>query len=1237
MIKLLNLSSFIVSVFLISFQLLSQAPENVSINGKTYFVYPHKLKLNPYSDYKYALKKKYFTQLFFDFDTINSDWNKYELKNIRKDIRKDKRRYSQFLSFYHYGYKYKRAIRSNYRPFFEPSYSLDEDIVPSLDSLPDGMYVQYFNDFIAGDSEGNIIIERNKVAGIFSIKNNVLNGKAAWFNLQGDTLKQGIYLNGVKEGEWKLKNHLFFDNKIYSYQRKCIINNDFQPDTLEWNALYSNGLKNGAYRHTNKKRFSIISNEGFYTNNKESGTWIIKASREKNSYICPDRNDLIALQKYTYNSSDSISHQYLIRNKIVQGFPYDIEDFDFASNKYNFRFDLLNYYQINFPIDKNQRNYYRESSNGRYNYYQNILQVLSNEYRYNYGNSTSTYQQLTDQFGKKNLFDGAYESYYPNGQLMFHFNFKDNQLVKEDTLFWDNGKPMDVILPVVDSNQFTRSIFDYTGKMFVQNLYDSKGNFIRTIYDAGAYKQILIEDLVVEYNYPFYYYHAKLDSSTIFKSDTLLISKCWHKLDTIVYKTTTYVPDTRKLIETTYSISGKITNQSETIFDSKFSHAHLESRSYFGDFCLQEKSELEIMHTNIINLISSKNNLDEFASPIYFERKLLKNNIPYSGTIDLKNNLFAQTHSRVGESTIKIPQCGLNKLKRLYKKQKKNHKQKERFDVLDYTHFIRHDINEQIEEVFFSFYWLSSPESFGPSSYNLHSQYIDGQASGKWMFNHIRQNKSIELNFQKNELNGPAIILSNRNEYNDKLISIKPKTIFIENYINNTLQGPALYNLEKTKTETTYLDNEIHGIEINNLEDTYFSLKTYNQGTLNGQSSVFKINSPYDTTYFLKSNFKDGNLYGNAIKYSANGKIEFLFENNTFKQYDTMQMVLEEITLNDGIIGSEKIFDQGLLDVEYQFNSRDSLEFYPSSFYDDFNLIQLKYQLINLKKKRHSKSGGRVYHYGYYDDYYEEDYEDDFEMESEYYDRKYEETKSLIPKNFLNYRILKYYGNGQVAREGELFGSDKVGNWKHYSYDGKLLYEINYADTSIQINDSLSFQSRGTFTLYDTLGTKISQSYIIKSFEKYDCSNNDHYTIRQFYTFWEKEGTNRINGYVKNYYDNGVLQSEGMMKNGLPEGVWKYYDPFGKLNQLGKYTLGLKEGRWIKGDLGKIKYLGDICFDPNTPNLDKLIKERETELDIKISIFIHGKSMNNSFYEINKFGANSSGSLNDSDSDIQLR
>jgi antitoxin component YwqK of YwqJK toxin-antitoxin module len=281
----------------------------------------------------------------------------------------------------------------------------------------------------------------------------------------------------------------------------------------------------------------------------------------------------------------------------------------------------------------------------------------------------------------------------------------------------------------------------------------------------------------------------------------------------------------------------------------------------------------------------------------------------------------------------------------------------------------------------------------------------------------------------------------------------------------------------------------------------------------------------------------------------------------------------------------EKIWEENELSVRYDFDWRDSIYFQPSDITSSQSLDRILAQL---------GIGG------------------------DYYDRPYYGRPSLVEKTGIDYHITKFYPNDTIAREGSVSIGKKVGCWKYYSYEGEFLYEVDYFDTIISLSDSIQFKAKGLLTDYNAKGEKISESFIIEKFEKYDCSHTDHYEIRQLYTTWQgADSVNRMNGYVKNYYDNGVLQNEGQMKDGLPTGVWKFYDPYGKLNQVGTYVMGKRDGRWLGGDLSKTKYLGDICLNPNLPDLEEEIKYREKLLDIVITNYKLGKALNKEFYDVN--------------------
>ncbi len=50
--------------------------------------------------------------------------------------------------------------------------------------------------------------------------------------------------------------------------------------------------------------------------------------------------------------------------------------------------------------------------------------------------------------------------------------------------------------------------------------------------------------------------------------------------------------------------------------------------------------------------------------------------------------------------------------------------------------------------------------------------------------------------------------------------------------------------------------------------------------------------------------------------------------------------------------------------------------------------------------------------------------------------------------------------------------------------------------------------------------------------------------------------------YVKHYYSNGNLKSEGRIKNGKKNGYWKYYQDNGQLAEQGNFMDDKKDGWW---------------------------------------------------------------------------
>lgn len=61
----------------------------------------------------------------------------------------------------------------------------------------------------------------------------------------------------------------------------------------------------------------------------------------------------------------------------------------------------------------------------------------------------------------------------------------------------------------------------------------------------------------------------------------------------------------------------------------------------------------------------------------------------------------------------------------------------------------------------------------------------------------------------------------------------------------------------------------------------------------------------------------------------------------------------------------------------------------------------------------------------------------------------------------------------------------------------------------------------------------------------------------------------------------------------------------------GNYVLGKRNGRWLSGDLSKTKYLGEICLNPNMPDIEEEIKYRENMLNLEVIHYRLGKSFRN--------------------------
>ena len=108
-----------------------------------------------------------------------------------------------------------------------------------------------------------------------------------------------------------------------------------------------------------------------------------------------------------------------------------------------------------------------------------------------------------------------------------------------------------------------------------------------------------------------------------------------------------------------------------------------------------------------------------------------------------------------------------------------------------------------------------------------------------------------------------------------------------------------------------------------------------------------------------------------------------------------------------------------------------------------------------------------------------------------------------------------------------------------------------------------------------------------------------------FYSFpGFSQDTTVINGYQRFYYPSGILSSEGLMKDGKPDGDWKSYFENGKLKSEGSRKDFELDGTWkFYNEEGKrileIEYRNGKKNGIRTTYLDKEIIRENFRNDIK--------------------------------------
>ena len=515
------MKKFLLILTSIYFALSSSAQiETVFINGKMHYVYPYQAEVQNYSRQymRYVDSKEILIRDNKNQKIVSTEYEAVE--HSAKIIKEGKKMDPELIKRMETDFDLMSGLRVD----------LEKDITPTLEKLPDGLYVQYFRD-VPYIKDRVLKYKNDIVAGVFSIKNNQLDGESIWYKVDGSILKKGKYFNGSKFGVWNSfvyeTNYEKMLENAEKLGKKELTDADFITvyDTIKEVVEFKNGIRDGVYA-------SLINRDtlesGSYYQNNESNTWRIFAYKEEKAkndlgfLYWRTTDELILIKQYTVNTNgESRAKSKMFRESATlqdyddYGYYYEDEYYVEPEQKYFLRDTLLDgYYEVNFPdftsyysVEISKENldlpsedyhsfeggegeeYYYDSYRGEY--YDDYVNDdnLSDSARYNLINENDItvridgkrylMNKVIDSIGYHFHYEGEMVEYHKNGQLKYRYKINENgQLVEESPVYFENGQIANKISFDADSNQYKQEFFDYYGKLYQTIRYDINGKAI---------------------------------------------------------------------------------------------------------------------------------------------------------------------------------------------------------------------------------------------------------------------------------------------------------------------------------------------------------------------------------------------------------------------------------------------------------------------------------------------------------------------------------------------------------------------------------------------------------------------------------------------------------------------------------------------------------------------------------------------------------------------------------------
>ncbi|NRA13473.1 MAG: hypothetical protein HRT57_16130 [Crocinitomicaceae bacterium] len=1002
---------FLLLVFLTAYNLQAQDSNHVeTYMGDAFFVYPYELKLNTYTDDdEYIAHSKYIQK---EDGTVILNENFQGKDSIGND------RYLTFDEVFSY-------IRYSHQSVFSP----DENIPPALDSLPDGKYVRYYKNIPYMDLDTLKFI-RNKIASIHYLKNNLPEGNAYWFTIKEQVLyKKGNYTHGKREGiwsffretndninvyrKWPRNNYISYeDTKKRKSRPLKIKSSSLQTTTCETSCAYSNGLKNGIQiqKHSITGSYPYLSvDTTYFRNDKKSGRYCLYVNDSlftSGAFSIDSTNNAVQSGEWFYYKWKKQPQQSRKKQAPKERFlslHYVINDQKLPGKSTIIR--------SNFE-PKPETSYSGPSAgiiDGVYSYNgcgEIIQSVISNsfldkqyfsifwklndeEYTYPEPGFDPPYIDLIDSLGYT-FKVSAYEEYYDNGQLKIKFKTVNGNLVIEnDTVYWENGTPMNIVNYFPERKEYEQIILDSSGIEREADLYDAKGKHLKPIH-LKIREGIVIDGLS---------YSPHYDQTYAFGGS---VSRNWYTVERNLEDTTQLVSALydkendcflEKLFINPQNWNGTLYKELEpnlaflnaTIqFDSLF-----ESSNYKEVFTIG-KLKIEYQKTDTINWGWAEKYLkptitDTAFSPSLYrygnfsdnnaEPVLQYNDVPFSGKLIIHLNAKKQKIRKTKNAF------------HIYLLEDKTHMslvEKLVPSFQDYPRLLSKlifDDTVNYKQSTLSFYKIST----------LNFSYTNGALQGESTVKNCNNQVLARAHYSNNKKVGKETFYSHfpfkyiytnpsSFSYREKIDGNEKPTLFVSSdsfYENNLLEGEqitykspgiktmskhfhlGLQSGEKTwyfedtnntiKYQENYVNDTIDGLCFSyNSEGKLLDKRNYHNGFKDG----IQLEYAFKGNLRSELNYKRDTLNGVSRKFHWNGTVsqKGFYENgylDTLFLYDTLGLLKTTVIYKHGYFVSGQNYDNGLLKNSFE----NSINKFKHGIYskEDSNNVYMKYN-SNINK-----------------------------------------------------------------------------------------------------------------------------------------------------------------------------------------------------------------------------------------------------------------------------------------------